>query len=321
MPKINAYEVAKLAHVSPSTVSRAINHRNLVNSQTLRQIDDAMKKIHYQFEGNHVSELVIVNVPDLGNIFSIEVMKGINAAATANNLRVLIDQTVITEKNVTNYIQWIEKFHPYGLITLHQLSTMVLEKISKSSRVVQCCEHNPKSNLPFVGINDYEASLKATNYLISSGKSRLGFINVSQDNRYAYQRQRGFIDAIKSHDLDVHQDWIISMTAINFDIAFPIIDQILLNPSRPEGFVCISDTIAAAVVKAAAKYHLKIPEDLAVIGFDNTVISRLTEPSLTTINLPKFQEGYTAIDLLTSSYTESSKVILPTELTIRQSTN
>ena len=214
MKKITAAEIAKIAHVSPATVSRALNHRSSVSQETLTIIDEAMKKLNFKPKATEENPTIILNVHDLSNIFYAEVIKGVNAAATAKNFKVMIDQTILTEANVDEFIAFIEKLRIYGFITLQQLSTKVLNKLAKVTNVVQCCEYNEESNLPCVSIDDYEAACKATDFLINSGKTKLCLINSGIENTYAYKRQLGYIDTVKKRELPVRQDLIITLSAI-----------------------------------------------------------------------------------------------------------
>lgn len=319
MKKINAYEVAKLAHVSPATVSRAINHRQQVNQQTLRQIDDAMAKLGF-VSAPTGPKTVIVNVQSLDNIFYLEVLKGLQAGARQNNLHLLIDQTVITATNIKDYLNFIERFHPYGIIVLNQLAVPVLQQLNQVCRLVQCCEHNPSADLPFVGIDDQQAASKATNYLLATGCRQLCFINTKDHNRYAQRRLDGFRQALQGHHVTANPAWLLALNAIDFNEALPAIEQLFNANQVPDAFVCVSDTFAAAVLKVASKYHRRVPADISVIGFDNTLISNTVQPTLSTVNIPCFQEGFSAIQLLTNSYQQNQQIILPTELLIRQST-
>ncbi|WP_440336563.1 LacI family DNA-binding transcriptional regulator [Mitsuokella multacida] len=309
-------DIAYLAHVSPATVSRALNHRSSVNIETLQVIDEAMEKLGYTLEKKDPG-IIMIHLEELDNIYFYDVLAGVNAAANARNLHVLIDQTPLNPETIPDFVRRLETVHATGLITMHQLPVKILEKLSKVIRVVQCSEHNPDASLPFVTIDNYQAAKQATNYLIQAGKTRLCLLNGSLDNRYAIQRQKGFIDAMQIARLPIRKDWIVSLNDIRYDLAIPIIESLLNTPKPPDAFFCISDTIGAAVISVANKYHLSIPEDVAVLGFDNTFISKMTTPALSTVDVPKFQEGYTAVDLLFQK--QIKNVLLKTSLVIRDS--
>lgn len=320
MKKINAYQVAKLAHVSPATVSRAINHRQQVNPKTLRQIDDAMRTLNFSPTIDDYDRLLIINTSDLTNIFDLDVINGIKSAAQRFNMRVMVDQTQLNKDNIVDYISYLERFHPYGVITLDQHSEKVLNKLAYSYRLVQCCEYNPNSQLPFVTINDYQAATKATNYLIASGCKKLAFLNTTGNKRYAVQRTQGFKDSMTKHNLSINSHWLLSFNAVSFNESLPIVEQVFSSGDYPDAFLCTSDTIAAAVLKSAYKYHVNIPNEVSIMGFDNTIISKVVSPTLSTVSIPAFQEGFTAVQLITKSYEKQQQITLPSELILRQTT-
>lgn len=115
------------------------------------------------------------------------------------------------------------------------------------------------------------------------------------------------------------------MPELNHDLAFTSIVQVLSSPNPPDCFFAISDNLAAAAIKAVQYCNLKVPSDVLVIGFDNTNISQLSTPSITTIKQPCSQLGYLASELLIEKInnpdTEIKQVQLPTELIIRESTS
>ncbi|MQS75137.1 LacI family DNA-binding transcriptional regulator [Companilactobacillus halodurans] len=321
MAKINAYQVAKEANVSPSTVSRVLNHRSKVNTDTAQKVDEAIDNLKFNsIKNNKKKDLIIVNVPELTNIFYSEILEGSKASATANNFRILIDQTEISKETIEGFINFLDTSNVYGIILLNLLPTSLLNMLSKHTRVIQCCEYNIESNIPSVSVDDFEAAKKATNELIFSGKNKIAILNGPTDFKYSKERLRGFKSSLKEHNILFNPKWCISLPSISYDIAYPIVSQMLNSSDRPNAFFCVSDTLGAAVISAARKFKLKIPEDVSIIGFDNTIISKIISPSLTTINQPKFQEGYSAVELLRSSNHKRNHLFLKTELIGRETT-
>ncbi len=319
--KINAYDVAKLANVSPSTVSRVLNHRSTVNIYTADKVDAAINSLGFGKKKNERnSRLIIINVPELSNLFYTEIIEGAKAAANAAGFQLLVDQTEINETTADDFTAFIDQLNVYGLILLNQLPTYLLKKLSKITRVVQCCEYNIESNLPSVSVDDFAASRLATQQLIDSGKDRISILNGPNSFKYSKERERGFKKALSENEIEYRKEWDISLPSISYDIAYPIVAQMLSSRHHPDAFFCISDTLGAAVISVAKKYNLKIPEDIAVIGFDNTILSKILNPALTTINQPKFQEGYSAIDLLRTSDGNQNHLFLKTELIVRETT-
>ncbi|KGO29626.1 hypothetical protein Q757_06950, partial [Oenococcus alcoholitolerans] len=174
--------------------------------------------------------------------------------------------------------------------------------------------------LPYVTIDDYSAAKTATEKLISLNKQKIGLINGPRSFRYARERERGFRDALKENGINANEDWILSLPVIKYDIALPIVDQIFSTEYYPEAFFCISDTFGAAVVTIAKKHKLKMPEDLSIIGFDDTIFSQIISPPITTVSQPKFKIGYSAVELLEKYDLKKEHIILGTKLIMRKTT-
>lgn len=319
--KINAYEVAKMAHVSPSTVSRVLNHRSSVSIDTAEKVDLAINKLGFGIhQDTGKRNLIILNVADLSNLFYTEIIEGTQAAINASNFKLLIDQTEINDRTIVDFVNYLDELKIYGLILLNQLPNHLLKALSKVTRVVQCCEYNIDSNLPSVSIDDFAAAKLATTQLIATGKTRLAILNGPHSFKYSRERERGYKKALVENHLTFNDEWNIALPGISYDIAFPIVSQLLNSQHHPNAFFCVSDTLGAAVISAAKKFNLQIPGDIAVIGFDNTILSKVITPSLTTINQPKFQEGYSAVELLKTTDTNKNHLFLKTELIVRETT-
>ncbi|MCV3296610.1 MAG: LacI family DNA-binding transcriptional regulator [Oenococcus sp.] len=327
--KINAYDIAKAANVSAATVSRFMHHPEKIKNSTAERIQAAIDKFGYAHKDtkqNGQKRIILLNVPDITNIFYAEVIEGAKESAESNGYHLLVDQTALNASNILLFATLITKLHVFGVIILNQLPTYILNKIAKMTRVVQCCEYNPSAQLPFVSIDDYSAAKMASKQFLVSGKKQLAMINGNQDFKYAHERERGFCSAITEAGAKINPDWIVSLPVISYDLAYSTAVRLLNQKNHPDAFFCVSDTLGAGVVSAARKLKLKIPEDVAIIGFDNTIISNVISPSLTTINQPKWQEGYLAVDLLVNNYDREQlnnpdkQINLPVELIVREST-
>ena len=124
-------------------------------------------------------------------------------------------------------------------------------------------------------------------------------------------------------NLSIPSSWIIQVPEINYDMAYTAVSQLLSTSEKPNAFFAASDVLAAAIINAAHRYKLHIPEDIMVVGFDNIMISTIVRPAITTINQPKFQLGYTACEMLVERiHNPNSKprsMTLGTELIVRDS--
>ena len=199
-----------------------------------------------------------------------------------------------------------------------------LNKIKLKYPVVMCSEHCNLPDVSFVSIDDVYSSQIAVNYLLSIGRTRIALINSQLTNAYARYREKGFLDALGKAGMQANNNWILHITEFDFDIAVSVITSLLKQAERPDALYCVSDVYGAAAIKAIQNFGLRVPEDIAVVGFDNNDLSKMVVPSLTTINQPKKQLGHQAcemlINLIENPSTPTQHILLDTELIVRSST-
>lgn len=326
--KITVSLIAKKAGVSAATVSRVLNHRSLVKPGTIQKVEAAMTALGYSFDpgeqiGVSAQPLIILNVPD-GNVFYQEVINGAKTSAKAHGYHLLIHEAPLTRGSIHNYCNLLHRVDSAGSILMNCVSEDLLDQIHAIAPLVQCCEYNENCNYPYVSIDDFAAAENATEYLISCGRNKIALINGPLTYKYARQRQSGFLSALKKEDIFIPQNWLIQLPEISYEMAYSSICRLLNSETRPNAFFVVSDIFAAAVIRAAKRFNLNVPRDIMVVGFDNIELSLMTSPSITTINQPRFQQGYSACELLVEMIEHPEltpkSLILDAELIIREST-
>jgi DNA-binding LacI/PurR family transcriptional regulator len=176
-----------------------------------------------------------------------------------------------------------------------------------------------------VMIDNYSAGYKATQHLIDQGCKRIAHYAGSKFRNVYSERKRGYLDALKDNNLVVDKDLLIYLKTLSYEEGEMITHKLLDLKNPPDGIFSSNDTTAVAAIKVAKKRNLKVPEDLAIIGFNNDPISEIIEPSLSTITHPAFEMGQASADkilsLLESSITDEVKEItfLNTEVLVRES--
>lgn len=344
--KATVRDVAKLAGVSNATVSRAFNHSGIVNEDTYSKIMDAAAELNYEIpvssgtnapmksgnlniavdcqNYNHDKHLILVNIPAISNPFYSEIIKGIQSSALNNQFEFLLYAGMIRENAMDDFLNLAHAVHAHGLITLNYIPDYLLEKITNHMPVVQCCEYTENNFASSVGIDDYAATQNGMEYFLSTGKTKIGFINGPLTYRFSQNRRKAYYAIMESAGIEVPDNWVIQLPDLNPDMAFSSVVKLLSTPNAPDCFFAVSDELAAAVIRAAQYCNYKVPNNILVIGFDNTTISQLTTPSITTINQPKFQLGFLACELLfekiKNPLSEVKHMKLSTELIIREST-
>lgn len=328
--KITVQQIAVQAGVSPATVSRVINHRELVKKETLKQVEEAMKQLGATPPVSAKSKIsdqpvIILNIPNINNIFYTEVIRGATTSAKAHGCHLLISQSPLDHGSISEFHNLIRRVHAAGVILLNQISSELLHQLNNLLPIIQCCEYNHESDIAYVSIDDYTAALNATNYLIASGKNKIAFINGPLTYKYARDRRNGFLDALSNADLVIPKNWLIQLPEVNYDMAYAATCQLLTAEVIPNAFFTASDTLAAAVIRAAKRYGYQVPKDIMVVGFDNIDLSSMFSPTITTVSQPKFQMGFSACEMLLEKISNpnfaTKSILLDTELIIRESTS
>ena len=122
----------------------------------------------------------------------------------------------------------------------------------------------------------------------------------------------------------VPQNWIVQLPEVNYALAYSAVCRLLNEDTRPNAFFAVSDIYAVAVLRAASRFRLRIPQDLMVVGFDNLDLTAMTCPSITTVSQSSYQQGYSACELLADMIEQPElnpkPILVDTELILREST-
>ena len=321
--------IAKAAGVSSATVSRVLNHPEAVKADTLCKVREIMQQFGYTSDelptsGKPNGSLILVCLPSIANPFYSNILKGIKASANAHSFHILIHPEVISRSTIGRFNHIRQFANIGGIITLSaKIDLSLLETLDRYAPVVQCCEYNNKSHIPYVSIDDFNAARSVTNYLLSSGRRKIAFINGPLTFNYAQERLRGFETALVKHKVTVPQNWRISLPDISYDIGYSSICQLLSSSNRPNAIFASSDVFAISALRAARRFGLRVPQDLSIIGFDNIDIAAMVSPAISTINQPCFQIGFTACETLAERINNPDSIpraiLLDAERVLRES--
>lgn len=335
------YDVAEKAGVSAATVSRVINHFDQVSYATRRKVLSAMEELEFDLEFYRSTtakrgtlskkqtkiekeQIFILSVPSLTNVFFMDIIDGAESAAKKNGHHLLVDNTPISEDNITSYCSFLKKHQFAGIITTAQLSTTVLKQLQETAPIVQCSERNSEvTDISSVSINDIEATYEATKFLLEHGGSRLAYFTPLLTYQFAIRRKRGFLRAMAEADIPVNNDWILELPHKRIDHAIHEIEE-WMKTNHPDVIFCGSDFLAGATLKAAKNLGIRVPEDISVMGFDDISMATGSLISISTVHQPRYSLGYHAFELLWQEIlhpaAEKKQLILPTKMIFREST-
>lgn len=327
-PEPTIKDVARAAGVSIATVSRVLNDSSAVRPSTAQKVTEAMDALGYPRDlpaAGRVNQLVVAVLPNLYNPFYAEIILGLQTSAKSHSLEVLLYPEGNVERHASQLTALLRMTNACGLILLSPVTQRaVLDELNMLAPLVQCAEYNEESPLPYVGVDDIAAARNATETLLRAGRRRIALINGPEKYKYARHRRQGYEEALRQAGIEVDPLLEANVTEMGFDSSMAVAQQMLLAKERPDAILAASDMYAAAVVKVAVMCGLSIPQDLALISFDNTYISQMHHPSVTSVNLPRFQLGYMAMEVLaermvSAASDEPKQFLLKTELVLRDS--
>lgn len=292
-PTIN--DIARLANVSKKTVSRVINQSPFVREQTRAKVNAVIQQIGYApdpqarglaFRRSFLIGLVYDN-PNAQYIVNIQ--DGALDALRDSGFELVVhpcDRK--SEDFIPGVRRFVERQKLHGVILLPPVSeddrlAQVLQEISCQYVRVASVRIDAVSKM--VVSNDREATAEAANYLESLGHRRIGIVTGPSHHRSAHERLQGFIAALEKRGLRVPEELIVE-GSYTFESGVACGEILLGRRPRPTAIFASNDEMAAGVYKAAYRLGLRIPEDLSVIGFDDSPLASRIWPPLTTIRLP-----------------------------------
>lgn len=323
--------VALRAGVSVATVSRVMNEQSGVRPQTRAKVLAAVEALGYRMNQlarslrTAESRLLLTMVPDIGNPFYAPIVRGIDSVAREHGYFMLLCDTGADAGRERSYFDLLRTRRADGAICLDPDTIQhALAHESASLPWVACCEFDPTAAVPYVGIDNRRAAADAVNHLIARGHTRIGLINSDERYLYARQRQRGYLDALRAAGLDQPAAWRRTVQSLDYAAGSAAALELMAGPDAPSAIFAVSDTLAIGVLSGLRQLGLRVPDDVAVIGFDDIAVAAQMAPGLSTIAQPMRALGETAARLLLRRLAEPGVevpgVLLEHQLVLRGST-
>ena len=299
---ITIRDVAKMAGVSVSTVSRVLNGKVDVAKETKNHILAVIDDLGYSTNlaarsmRSQKKNLIGLIMPDIAYPYAIEIMKGVNQAIAESEFDLLVYTSgdVRKQGHVTSeqkYITILAKSISDGVIVVAPVASEY--NIDKPIVSIDPVMSHP--NYPAVHATNYEGSLEAMEYLIGLGHRRIGFIGGRVELESANRRLSGYRDALEKAGIPIDEQLIVSgdyTTKTGIEGG----QKLLALEDRPTAIFASNDQMAMGVYQSAEKMGLHIPDDFSLVGFDNIPESKYL--GLTTIDQFILKMGYTATQML-----------------------
>ncbi len=330
--QVTIKDIAKILHISPSTVSRALKDHPDINPQTKKNVQELAKKLNYK--PNQValnllqkeSKIIGVIVPEIIHYFFSTVISGIEKIANEQGYHIIITQSNESYHKEVENVQALMSSNIDGFIITMAKTTMNFDHFKNIETigvpmvfVDRSCDEVISDK---VLVDDFDGAYKATKHLIENGCKNIVHLAGPQNLEIGIQRKEGFLAALKDSNIELH-DFNIQICDTH-DHALKLIPELLSKRNNIDGIFAVNDLTAIGAMKAVKAMNKKVPDDVAISGFTNSFISYIADPELTTVDQKGFEMGQHAARMLLKRIKSDENygpvtTILNTELIIRKS--
>jgi LacI family transcriptional regulator len=325
-------DVASLAGVSVGTVSNVLNNPELVAETTRDRVHRAIEDLGFVRNGSArqlragKSRAVGAIVLDVANPFFTEVTRGIEDRLREDNCLLVLCNSDDSLEKESHYLGVLEEQRVRGLlITPASRDLSRLEHMRRMGTAVVLLDRtSPTPDLCSVGVDDVRGGELAGQHLLGLGHRRIAFLNGPRSIRQCADRRRGLRKAVRGAGLD--PDRVIeeiTVTSLNAEGGEAAITPLLSGSTPPPAIFCVNDLAALGVLRALMRRGFAVPDDVAVVGYDDVEFAAMLSTPLTSVRQPKYRLGQAAAELLlaeadNSAHQHEQRLFQP-ELVIRES--
>jgi DNA-binding LacI/PurR family transcriptional regulator len=326
-------DVAALASVSPSTVSRYLNGILTLKGETKARVDRALEETGYVHRPRAkrpdaapaVRPTIGIIVPELTNPYFAVLAEEIVAAADQQSVSTVIFSAMNLPRNESHYLEVAQRLALDGLLYVgSSIHNDALDLAVKEGFPIVVVDEPQElgTEVSTVFQDDYSGAFQAVSYLVGLGHRDIGFVSGSMDVRTAQDRYRAYSDVLRQHGIDPAAQFR-GIGSFTEEYGATALAQILASTRRPTAVFAASDIIAVGMAVAATSMRVRIPEDLTLVGYDDIPAAHHLSPPLTTVRSPLADTARAAVDLVVEAMRGPKRparhIVVPVGMVIRES--
>lgn len=332
---MNIRDIAREAGVSVATVSRVLNHPDQVTEKTRDHVLSIMKELEYTpnwfARGLNLNRtgVIALMIPNIMNPIYTEIAKGVEEVAHNKGYYTLLCNSEDMPQKETAYIEMLLHRKVDGLIFIagHLEESQMLKIQEVNLPAVMIGETEGDWSFSSVYTDYREGAIKATTHLIDNGYDEIAHITGLEKFIESKEKLAGYKAALAAAKIEVNPAWIVCGEE-TIEGGYIAAKRLIRHVKTPKAIFVANDWMAFGAMDAIKAEGLRIPDDIALVGFDNNRMSALMEPKLTTVNLPVYKMGLTACRLLFDKIDvmlaegpaePKEKIFLPVSIKVRQS--
>lgn len=333
--EVTIYDLAKELSYSPSTISRALKDHKSISQKTTLRVKEVAAKMGYRPNTlaaslrNNRSKTIGIMISRINRPFISSLISGIEESARKSGYNVIISQSNDIYKNEIQNAKALYDSRISGLVVSLSMETKKLNHFQQFIDLgipIVFVDRVPEELDTYkVLIDNYSAGYKATQHLIDQGCKRITHFAGAQHVNVYNERKKGYLDALIDNNIPIDKKLIINFETLSFEEGEKSTIELLKMKNPPDGIFSANDTAAVAAIITAKKIGVRVPEDLAVIGFNDDPIASIVDPGLSTITHPAIDMGRISADKILDHMLNDYKgnntdtTILKTHLIVRNS--
>jgi LacI family transcriptional regulator len=332
---VTIYDVANKAGVSPSTVSRVLNNHDNVKSETKKVVEQACKELNYVPNANASSlrkkntRTLALIVPEIKNPFFISILEGFEERAGKSGYNTLVCNTNENSKKENDFINTIvaKRIDGVTISTVNKSSSHIQTIINRNIPVVLLDRNIDDLNVDVVCGDSYQGAIDLVNHLIGLGHKKIAIITGPVHLSTSRERVEGYKKALTDANIDINNSFIkIDKKSEGYSLerAYEMAEELLELSELPSAIFVGNNFMAFGVYQALKKRNLQVPDDMAIVCFDDLSFMYEIEPFFTTMRQPAFTMGKMAAEILVNKIegkyeNNRQKIRLQPELVVRRS--
>ena len=298
MPKVTLDDVARLADVSAVTVSRALRRPDTVSEDKRRRIMAAVERLGYVPDlaasrlASSRTHMVGVIVPTLYNVIFADYLAALHEVLIGAGLQVVVVNSRYSQQEEENAVKTLIGQRAEAIVVAGIHHTPLARRLLSRTRtpVIETLELTDRPIGLNVGFSQQTAAADATRHLIGSGRRRIAFFLGHRDDRAA-ARQSGYEQAMAEAGLDGQGTIICIPSLSSVRLGSTLFERLIETGSLPEAIFCIDDNVALGAMQECRKRGIRVPDDVAIVGFHDLEFAACLSPSLTTVATRRYETG------------------------------
>ena len=304
--QVTIKDIAEKLGLSVSTVSRALKDHPDISLKTRQAVKELAQLLGYKPNRialnlkNSKTNTIGLLVPETQHYFFSTIINGIEEVAYENNYNVMVFQSnesymrevLNTQALLSNRVDGVlasfaketQDFSHFQQIIDNEIPLVFFDRINKDLHA------------DTVAVDDYHGAFNAVNHLIEKGCRRIAIYSAPQHLLIGQNRLKGYKDALEKHNMQYTKDLVYSCDT--YDDSIKISRSILKKKDRPDGIFTVNDMTALGTMKTARQLMINVPEELKIVGFENSLSSSICDPELTTVDQFGFEMGKAATKIL-----------------------